>query len=171
MTDNEGGAADKRTWPDMRSLRWPPEGVEHDPEVKVKTEDMPPPVEFAADPTGSGELVPVPVGGSPPEPAPEGERILAELRSLRKAVDGLAGMLRGLADSGRIGGGGGASGPARSVSDHQGRQEIQEYFLSHPGRTVYPKEIAEALNLPVLKVAELCEAMAQRGQISRTPGA
>ena len=63
MTDNEGGAADKRTWPDMRSLRWPPEGVEHDPEVKVKTEDMPPPVEFAADPTGSGELVPVPVGG------------------------------------------------------------------------------------------------------------
>ncbi len=195
MTDNEGGAADKRGWPDMRSLRWPPEGVELDPEAKAKADEMVPPVEFAADPGGSGTFVAVPVperprvvetlGGPPaeavvvepeaaaPDPAHQGALILAELRSLRQAVEALSGTVRALSDSGRGGGGGargGAAGPARSISDHQGRQEIQEYFLNHAGRTVYPKEIAEALNLPVLKVAELCETMALRGQISRTLG-
>ncbi len=176
MADNEGGGADKRGWPDMRALRWPPEGVELDPEAKPKPDDLPPPVEFAADPGGSGTLVAVPVGERIPavaEPASEGERILAELRSLRQAVESLAGTVRTLSDSGRAGGGGGgggSSGPARCISDHQGRQEIQEYFLNHAGRTVYPKEIADALNLPVLKVAELCEAMALRGQISRNLG-
>ena len=167
MTDKEGGADERRAWPDMRSLRWPPEGVELAPEAKSRPDDVPPPVEFAADPAGSGELMAVPVGGLPPESAGEGERILAEVRALRLAVDGLARTVRALTESGRVGAPG---GPQRSISDHQGRQEIQEYFLKHPGRTVYPKEIAEALNLPVLKVAELCEMLALRGQLSRNAG-
>lgn len=184
MTDNEGAAADKRGWPDMRSLRWPPEGVELDPEAKAKPDELVPPVEFAADPAGSGAFVAVPVNGRPPvaepaaaevpaDPAERAALILTELRSLRQAVETLAGTVRALTDSGRVGGSGGgtgSSGPARCISDHQGRQEIQEYFLNHAGRTVYPKEIADALNLPVLKVAELCETMALRGQISRNLG-
>ncbi|MEI6557078.1 MAG: hypothetical protein WCO00_01625 [Rhodospirillaceae bacterium] len=192
MADNEHGAADKRGWPDMRTLRWPPEGIEVDPEAKATPVAVVPPVEFAADPAGSGAFVPVPVPDrlrtpetvvAPPAETPpadgaiavvgaeaQGALILSEVRSLRQAVDALTATVRALSDSGRVGAGGGGGGPARSVSDHQGRQEIQEYFMRHPGRTVYPKEIADALNLPVLKVAELCEALAQRGQISRNLG-
>ncbi len=179
--DTDGGAADKRGWPDMRSLRWPPEGVELDPEAKANSGELVPPVEFAADPAGSGMFVAVPVGAAAVaeaeaetevDAAGVGAVILTELRALRKAVEDLSGLVRALSDSGRVGvsAKGGASGPTRSISDHQGRQEIQEYFLNHAGCTVYPKEIAEALNLPVLKVAELCETMALRGQIARTPG-
>ena len=171
MTDNEGAAADKRGWPDMRALRWPPEGLEVDPEAR-KADEMVPPVEFSADAAASGAFVAVPVAeaeSAAADVANQGALIIAELRSLRRAVELLCGTVKALSDSGRVGGGGG-SGPARSISDHQGRQEIQEYFLTHAGRTVYPKEIAEALNLPVLKVAELCETMALRGQISRTLG-
>ena len=181
MSETEGGAADKRGWPDMRSLRWPPEGLEVDPEAKAGAGELVPPVEFAADPAGSGAFVPVaaaerslvveaPAEGGAVDPAHQGALILSELRSLRQAVEALAGTVRALSDSGRVGAGGGASGPARCISDHQGRQEIQEYFLNHAGRTVYPKDIAEAINLPVLKVAELCETMALRGQISRSLG-
>ena len=173
MTDNEGAAVDKRGWPDMRALRWPPEGLEVDPEAK-KADELVPPVEFSADVAASGAFVAVPVAeaeSAATDVANQGALIVAELRSLRRAVELLSGTVKALSDSGRVGGGGGGgSGPARCISDHQGRQEIQEYFLTHAGRTVYPKEIAEALNLPVLKVAELCETMALRGQISRTLG-
>ncbi len=177
MTDNEAGSADKRGWPDMRTLRWPPEGVEGTPLSKARADALVSPVEFTADPERSGMFVavsgtentvmepePEPI---PADPAEQGVLILNELRTLRKAVDTLTGIVRTLSSSNRIGGGGNV-GPARCISDHQGRQEIQEYFLNHADRTVYPKEIAEALNLPVLKVAELCETMALRGQINRT---
>ena len=66
-----------------------------------------------------------------------------------------------------LGGGNARAVPVRMVSDHQARAEIQEYFLRHQSETVYPAQIADALNLPVLKVAELCESLAARGQVIR----
>ena len=157
-----------------------------------------PPFELAPDPGGSGGLVAVPVPEPPrlittleqptagpsateavdaagAEPSPEaGDRdaaILAELRGLRRAVDALAAAVRGLGEAGVRPAVAAATLPARQLPDHQALQEIQDYFLTHPGETLYPAQIAHALGLPALRVAELCEALAGRGQLARSrPG-
>lgn len=175
MSDNQGGAAGKRGWPDARALGWPPEGVESKPAAA----DAVPPFELAPDPAGSGGLIPIALDAPPPvveagvdSGADGSAAVLQELRTLRRMVETLSAEVKALRDSG---GPRPASGfglvPARGVSDQQARQDIQEYFLRHQGETLYPAQIADALDLPVLKVAELCEALALRGQLNRNPGA
>ncbi len=211
VTDKAGGASGKGQWPDMRSLRWPPEGVEAKPDAAGGEGPGPiPPFELAPDPDGTGTLVAVPVPERPPvievaalpespalspaptlapasrvqEPTPvksapaetpvgpdgacQASLIVAELRALRGAVEALTAAIVGTGAGGgvRVAPGTGIV-PVRTLSDHQARAEIQEYFLRHQGETLYPAQIADALNLPVLKVAELCETLALRGQISR----
>ena len=166
----------------MRSLGWPPEGVESKPPAEGAAAVPVTPFELAPDPGGSGALVAVEVEQPPrlvevlPEPAAppaavaegDGAQILKELRSLRQAVDALTVAVRSLGDSGAARATGAVA--ARHLSDQQARQEIQEYFLRHQNQTLFPAQIADALGLPLLKVAELCEAMATRGQISRDAG-
>ncbi len=210
----KGGSSGKGRWPDMRSLRWPPEGVEVTPGGTGSAgAPVIPPFELAPDPRGTGAVIAVPIPEVPPEivtlseslagppvaavasspegggqasvpdsvvaPAPvvaegacQAVLIVSELRALRGAVEALTAAIAGISGAG-VGGAGPrpATGtgvvPVRVVSDHQARAEIQEYFLRHQGETLYPAQLADALNLPVLKVAELCEALALRGQISR----
>ncbi len=212
---DKGGGAGKGHWPDMRSLRWPPEGVEAVPSgTKASGEPMVPPFELAPDPRGTGAVVAVPIPERPPEivvlgDAPRAEAvaasserpvqaalaevaedstaavqggsidgggdgvsprqaalILSELQALRGAVEALTAAIQGKGGV-ALGGGNARAVPVRMVSDHQARAEIQEYFLRHQSETVYPAQIADALNLPVLKVAELCESLAARGQVIR----
>ncbi len=209
MADNGGGSG-KGRWPDMRSLRWPPEGVEARPAEPGASEAAAiPPFELAPDPRGTGAVVAVPIPETPPEieclgdfpgapvtaesrvpppeatpaPAPvasavpvpsaaadgpcQAALIVSELRALRGAVEALSVAITGIGGAGVRAAPGTGVVPVRAVSDHQARTEIQEYFLRHSGETLYPAQIADALNLPVLKVAELCEGLALRGQVSR----
>ncbi len=220
---DKGGSSGKGPWPDMRSLRWPPEGVEAVPKgAGASNEPIIPPFELAPDPRGTGGVVAVPIPERPLEvvtvnetpplppavatlPTPEiaadtsfpdaavpaslphgaavaaeapgaavdgscqAGLIVAELRALRSAVEALTAAITGMGVSRPRTAPGTGVVPVRVVSDHQARAEIQEYFLRHQGETLYPAQIADALNLPVLKVAELCEALALRGRISRNP--
>lgn len=169
MAENQGGASGKRGWPDARALGWPPEGVE----AKPAPADAVPPFELAPDPGGSGALVAVAVDQPPPAVEPPAESaagpdaVLQELRALRQTVAALSAEVKALRDSGARPAGANGLVPARGVSDQQAGREIQEYFLRHPGETLYPAQIADALGLPVVKVAELCEALARRGQLGR----
>jgi hypothetical protein len=207
VTDQDGGSG-KGKWPEMRSLGWPPEGIEPKPADENTGEaagagggaDSITPFELAPDPAGSGALVVVPVSQPTPEtdgeaaadvaPEPEPEPtqtdsasatanatghgcaaalVVEEVRALRRAVDDLTAAIRGLSHPS-------AAQPSpvvhagdvtRSITDAQARQDIQEYFMRNLGQTLYPAQVADALNLPLLKVAELCETLAVRGQISR----
>ncbi|MEI8394071.1 MAG: hypothetical protein WCF85_05000 [Rhodospirillaceae bacterium] len=199
MANKDSAGTGKGPWPDTRSLRWPPEGIEAKSASKSKAETEPVvPFELAPAPDGSGVLVATPLLEVPnpewsppesttaaavveepplPEPAPEpaiatdgscqAAQILAELRSLRKAVEELTVTVKKLGDSGAKPANLPVPVPTRAPSDHMARQAIREYFLRHQGETIYPAQIAEALRLPILKVAELCENLAQRGQLSR----
>lgn len=173
MSEIQGAAAGKKGWPDARSLGWPPEGVEAKPAAEGGDPAVTP-FELAPDPGGSGTMVAVAVGKAPEAPAAAAvgaetvARILEELGELRRAVEALSAEFRSLRESaGARGAPAGALVPARIVSDNQARQEIQEYFLRHSGQTLFPAQIAEALDLPVLKVAELCESLALRGAVRR----
>ena len=77
---DKGGGAGKGHWPDMRSLRWPPEGVEAVPSrVGASGEPVIPPFELAPDPRGTGAVVAVPIPERPPEIVVLGEVPKAEV--------------------------------------------------------------------------------------------
>ena len=208
MAGNRSGAAGKGRWPDMRSLRWPPVGVEAKSSAVGEEPEAIPPFELVPEAGGGGpvavagcEAVAEPLMAAAPtapsgtkkggtmsakvEAAPmgvaeggcQGALIVEEVRALRRAVEALTKAIAGLGGAAGAATGGVRTAPGagvvpvRSVSDHQARHEIQEYFLRHQGETLYPAQIADALNLPVLKVAELCETLAMRGQVNRNQGA
>lgn len=183
MAGNEADTRGKGHWPDMRSLGWPPDGVETTAKAKAPgagVVDSPiQPFELAADPGGKGGLVVVPVPESPTRndypPAQDdlesrsvngiasasggcqAMAILQEVRALRLSVESLTATVKALTLPAEARAGemraGETRASLRNISDLTARQEIQEYFMHHQGKTIFPAEIAEALHLPVLKVA------------------
>ncbi|MBI1206030.1 MAG: hypothetical protein GC191_01940 [Azospirillum sp.] len=99
--------------------------------------------------------------------------VAAELRDLRGAVETLTTALRELPQAPVPGI---ASAPLatvpprmvqRRLTDDEARQEIRAFFLKNRGGTLYPDQIAQALNLEIGRVADLCEALAGEGLLER----
>ena len=57
----------------------------------------------------------------------------------------------------------------RDISREQAKTEVTKYFKDHHGETVYPSDIAEALNLSYLIIEEIIEELENEGQVGRTP--
>lgn len=54
----------------------------------------------------------------------------------------------------------------RDISKAQAAQEIRVFFRENDGSEIYPDEIAEALNLDLMQVIEICEDLENAGKIS-----
>lgn len=54
----------------------------------------------------------------------------------------------------------------RKVSRAQAKKEIRAHFRDNHGKTIYGDEIAEALNLDLMQVIEICEELEREGRIA-----
>ncbi|CAK0763345.1 hypothetical protein WCLP8_3570003 [uncultured Gammaproteobacteria bacterium] len=96
--------------------------------------------------------------------------LAGELAGLRQAVGELTAAVRDLVARGPV-----AAVPtvamvpvvADRMTEEQARTEIREYFLTHRDETIYPEQIAKALNLRLLQVMDICESLAGGGLLHR----
>lgn len=54
----------------------------------------------------------------------------------------------------------------RDLSDENAKLEIKSFFEKHHGKTLFPDEVADALDLDVLQVIRLCRELAGEGEIA-----
>lgn len=54
----------------------------------------------------------------------------------------------------------------RKISRAQAKKEIKAHFRDNHGKTIYGDEIAEALNLDLMQVIEICEDLEREGKIA-----
>lgn len=95
--------------------------------------------------------------------------VTRELAGLRRAVGELTAAVRDLAARGvaQIPAAPAAAPAADRMTEEQARAEIREYFLTHRDETIYPEQIAKALNLRLLQVMDICESLAGDGLLNR----
>ncbi len=54
----------------------------------------------------------------------------------------------------------------RDLSDEDAKLEIKSFFEKHHGKTLFPDEVADALDLDVLQVIRLCRELEGGGEIA-----
>ncbi len=52
------------------------------------------------------------------------------------------------------------------ISKEQAKKEIKAHFRDNHGKTIYGDENAEALNLDLMQVIEICEDLEREGKIA-----
>lgn len=91
--------------------------------------------------------------------------VLGELKSIRKAIEVLSAD-RGF-DSGDRADEDAPPAEFRQITDDRAVKEITDFIAANEGETVFPDEVAEALDLDLMKVIEICEALVEEGKIAR----
>lgn len=89
--------------------------------------------------------------------------VLRELKALRAAVDTLTAAI---AHSTRLGTAGDPPAP-RLAADDGLKARVKAYFEEHDGETLYPDDVAEALDLDLLTAIEICESLVREGRLAR----
>jgi regulator of replication initiation timing len=56
----------------------------------------------------------------------------------------------------------------REISHEQAKKEVDSFFSDHSGETIYPSDVADALNLSYLLVEEIIEELEDEGKIRRS---
>lgn len=93
------------------------------------------------------------------------QMVLSELKSIRKAIEVLSRDSR--PDTVVMEPESAPSTEPRQITDEQAIMEITEFITAHEGTAVFPDEVAEALDLDLMKVIEICEALVEEGKIAR----
>ena len=100
--------------------------------------------------------------GAAVAPEPAQAELLEELRAMHETLRDLKADIAAMAKSAVVA----VENTPDGRTDDEAKAAIKAYFQSHHGQNIYPDDVADALDMDILRVIALCEALVAEGKLA-----